>query len=287
MRMHACTFGAHTRAVYGIQQTSVFGGLSVAALLERAMQLHIVAEFLTRMKLPKASIVFIAQMLAFIIRPLMKVMLWPPFLIGSLLTFGAFAATRSTAGIRAQQQTFSQWRETLRAETAAQAAMTDDWTFRPTGESAADKARDRAREAAEAAAWEERARAARAERARRAASGAGSSSSSSSSAAGAKTQQQQAKKAAPTGKLPPPVDPNDYYAVLQIPKTASEADVQKAFRIQLFKFHPDHQVDSGYDPAACSERTRLIIKAYGVLRDKARRTEYDVRSAPRRESGHH
>jgi DnaJ-class molecular chaperone len=42
------------------------------------------------------------------------------------------------------------------------------------------------------------------------------------------------------------------------------------------KYHPDHQLGSDLDAAACSERTRQIIAAYGVLRDKNKRRQYDA-----------
>ena len=226
-------------------------------------------------------------------RPLVKVLLWPPFLVGSLLTFGVFAAARSTAGMRSQQRAFASWKEQRRAEMLLQNAMTDAWEFRPLGESAADRARARAREAEETRAWEERASAARAERARRTYASSASSSSStrrggggtaSASAAaggggGAGGRVGGAGKATgpppPVGKKPPPVNPDDFYAVLGVPRSASEDDVKAAFRRELFRYHPDHAVDSGMDPAACSERTRVIIKAYGTLRDAKRRAEYD------------
>lgn len=57
--------------------------------------------------------------------------------------------------------------------------------------------------------------------------------------------------------------------------SASKEDIMAAFRRELVKYHPDHARDSGYSMADCNERTRMIIKAYGVLRDPAKRKQYD------------
>lgn len=72
----------------------------------------------------------------------------------------------------------------------------------------------------------------------------------------------------------------DYYALLGLSEAntaASTEDIQKAFRRELMRYHPDHQQGpDGYDAAACSDRTRQIIEAYGVLRDKNKRSAYNV-----------
>lgn len=102
--------------------------------------------------------------------------------------------------------------------------------------------------------------------------GAGGSGAGGAGAAGA--------GAKPKGRVPPPVKEGDYYALLGLSEAntaASTEDIQKAFRRELMRYHPDHQQGpDGYDAAACSDRTRQIIEAYGVLRDKNKRSAYNV-----------
>src|SRR3989338_9406455 len=61
----------------------------------------------------------------------------------------------------------------------------------------------------------------------------------------------------------------DYYQVLGVQKTASEADIKSAFRKLAQKYHPDKK---GGDEAKFKE----LSEAYSVLSDKKRRSEYDT-----------
>jgi DnaJ-domain-containing protein 1 len=76
-------------------------------------------------------------------------------------------------------------------------------------------------------------------------------------------------------KQPPPVDENDFYAVLNISSEASQAEIINAFRQQLLRFHPDHSAAMGLSESVASERTRIIIKAYSELRNPVKRKAYD------------
>ncbi|HET7169357.1 MAG TPA: J domain-containing protein [Candidatus Limnocylindrales bacterium] len=63
----------------------------------------------------------------------------------------------------------------------------------------------------------------------------------------------------------------DYYAVLGVPRTATQADIKKAFRKLARKHHPD---TSGGDPAA-EQRFKEINEANAVLSDTDKRVLYD------------
>ncbi len=62
----------------------------------------------------------------------------------------------------------------------------------------------------------------------------------------------------------------DYYAVLGVPRNASQADVKKAYRKLAQRYHPDTAKDAGAE-----ERFKEISSAYDVLGDAAKRKEYD------------
>src|SRR3989344_1103031 len=61
----------------------------------------------------------------------------------------------------------------------------------------------------------------------------------------------------------------DYYQILGVTKSASEADIKTAFRKLAQKYHPDKK---GGDEAKFKE----LSEAYSVLSDKNRRSEYDT-----------
>jgi len=62
----------------------------------------------------------------------------------------------------------------------------------------------------------------------------------------------------------------DYYSVLGVSKSASEADLKKAYRKLAMKFHPDKNTSPGAE-----ERFKQIGEAYEVLSDEKRRRIYD------------
>jgi molecular chaperone DnaJ len=63
----------------------------------------------------------------------------------------------------------------------------------------------------------------------------------------------------------------DYYATLGLDRSATDADVKKAFRRLAQKWHPDVSAD----PAA-AERFKELNEAYQVLSDPDRRQRYDM-----------
>src|ERR1044072_6306523 len=67
------------------------------------------------------------------------------------------------------------------------------------------------------------------------------------------------------------VDFKDYYAVLGVPKTASQAEIKKAFRKLARQHHPDAKPGR----AAAERRFKEINEANEVLSDPAKRKQYD------------
>jgi curved DNA-binding protein len=63
----------------------------------------------------------------------------------------------------------------------------------------------------------------------------------------------------------------DYYASLGVPRTASDADIKKAFRKLAREFHPD----VAKDKKRAEEKFKEINEAYEVLGDPAKRKQYD------------
>ncbi|MCA9834813.1 MAG: DnaJ domain-containing protein [Thermomicrobiales bacterium] len=68
-----------------------------------------------------------------------------------------------------------------------------------------------------------------------------------------------------------PVAFKDYYAVLGIPRTASETEIKSAFRAKAREVHPDTHPD---DPTA-KEKFQEVNEAYEVLSDASKRRMYD------------
>ena len=68
----------------------------------------------------------------------------------------------------------------------------------------------------------------------------------------------------------------NYYDLLGVPPTASQADVKRAFRQQIARYHPDKVQHLGKEfQAMAADRAAELTEAYGVLSDRGRRAEYD------------
>lgn len=63
----------------------------------------------------------------------------------------------------------------------------------------------------------------------------------------------------------------DYYAVLGVPRTASQDDIKRAFRALALQLHPDRNPDD----ADAERRFREAVEAYEVLGDDNERARYD------------
>jgi DnaJ-class molecular chaperone len=68
-----------------------------------------------------------------------------------------------------------------------------------------------------------------------------------------------------------PVQYKDYYEILGVPRTASEAEIKKAFRKLAREFHPD----VAKNKKQAEERFKEINEAYEVLSDPPKRKKYD------------
>src|SRR5882672_8773754 len=63
----------------------------------------------------------------------------------------------------------------------------------------------------------------------------------------------------------------DYYEILGVPRTASDAEIKKAFRKLAREFHPD----VAKDKKKAEEKFKEINEAYEVLGDADKRKKYD------------
>lgn len=64
----------------------------------------------------------------------------------------------------------------------------------------------------------------------------------------------------------------DYYEVLGVKRSASDADIKKAYRRLAMKYHPDR--NPGKEKEA-TEKFKEINEAYGILGDAEKRQQYD------------
>lgn len=87
---------------------------------------------------------------------------------------------------------------------------------------------------------------------------------------------------------PPPVNP---YAVLRVPRTATPAEITHAYRQLLREHHPDTRTLTDQLHAQGTEQAaeqaddhdailRQVLAAYAILREPARRADYDQHHPP-------
>lgn len=71
------------------------------------------------------------------------------------------------------------------------------------------------------------------------------------------------------------MDYKDYYQALGVPRTASQAEIKKAFRRLAQRYHPDRNPDD----RAAEQRFKDINEAHAVLSDPEKRRQYDALGA--------
>jgi DnaJ-domain-containing protein 1 len=68
----------------------------------------------------------------------------------------------------------------------------------------------------------------------------------------------------------------NYYAALELPSTATDAEIKKAWHEQMQVWHPDRFAHSPTLHRKAEARTQLINQAYQILSDPVARTRYDA-----------
>ena len=77
-------------------------------------------------------------------------------------------------------------------------------------------------------------------------------------------------------------EPIDCYAILGLPRDATQAQISAAYRTLLRRYHPDTRSPADSSPDQTSDNAlQHVLTAYTVLRDPARRFAYDQQITPR------
>jgi len=63
----------------------------------------------------------------------------------------------------------------------------------------------------------------------------------------------------------------DYYEVLTLSKTATAAEIKKAYRKKALKYHPDKNPDD----KGAEEKFKQAAEAYEILSDPDKKARYD------------
>jgi len=258
-----------TGDAFGLQE-AIIGGVVGGGIKGTKRWLAVLAAsgVLGSLSMPSAA-KFVIQTVALTLR----LLLMPPVAFASIAAIGGYQASLYFGSKKSQQSSFEEWEEIKRAEKVAQASMSDTWVFRTHGRTASDDAYSRQHQHADSAGR------ARQQRQQQRSQEREQAQQREAGAARIKARESQRQQASSQAKRQPPrVDPSDYYALLGLQSqgpAASLQDIQKAFRRELMKYHPDHNQNTGMDLAAASTRTQHILAAYKVLRSADKRAAYD------------
>lgn len=66
----------------------------------------------------------------------------------------------------------------------------------------------------------------------------------------------------------------DYYAILGVSKNASTAEITKAYRSLILKWHPDKNLNNQEEATV---KSKEINTAYAILKDPSKRAKYDAK----------
>lgn len=64
---------------------------------------------------------------------------------------------------------------------------------------------------------------------------------------------------------------NDYYEILEISPNANSGTIERMFRYLAQRYHPDNRETGNRN------RFDMVLEAHNILRDPARRAQYDIR----------
>ena len=82
-------------------------------------------------------------------------------------------------------------------------------------------------------------------------------------------------------------DPESYYDILEIRKSATQDEIKKAFYKLANEYHPDKNSGATEKVKHLGEkRFKQITEAYDVLKEPYRRKEYDEKMGYKNEHGH-
>jgi len=68
----------------------------------------------------------------------------------------------------------------------------------------------------------------------------------------------------------------DYYAILGVPRSATEVEIKKAFKSLALQYHPDrNRHKSDVEQQEAGKKFKDIAEAHGVLSDPGKKKMYD------------